>query len=183
VRLSWQPSARLTDGSPAGTPLVYEVLRAATAQAPLAPIARTEAGVTSAVDTKVENDRTYHYAVRAIRREGTAAAEGEPSSRIAATPTDLTPPAAAADLVAIPSQGTVRLSWSPSPDADVSGYVIYRAPAGGAPIRVGSVRVPATTFVDQDVPAGEYRYTVTAQDTSARANESRATNEARVSVP
>jgi hypothetical protein len=48
---------------------------------------------------------------------------------------------------------------------------------------VGSVRVPATTFVDQDVPAGEYRYTVTAQDTSARANESRATNEARVSVP
>jgi hypothetical protein len=183
VRLSWQPTARLTDGSAAGTPLVYEILRAATAEAPLAPITRTEPGVTSVVDRNVENDRTYHYAVRAIRREGTGTAEGEPSSRIAATPTDLTPPAPPADLVAIPSQGTVRLSWSPSPDADVSGYVIYRAPAGGARIRVGSVRVPATTFVDQGVPAGEYRYTVTAQDTSARANESRATNEARVLVP
>jgi hypothetical protein len=183
VRLNWQPTGRLTDGSAAGAPLVYEVLRAATAEAPLAPITRTEPGVTTVVDRNLENDRTYHYAVRAIRREGTASAEGEPSSRIAATPTDVTPPAPPADLVAIPSQGTVRLSWSPSPDADVSGYVIYRAPAGGARIRVGSVRVPATTFVDQDVPAGEYHYTVTAQDTSVRANESRATREARVSVP
>ena len=182
VRLSWRPPTRLSDGSPAGAPLVYEILRAPAADAPLAPVARTEPGATSAVDGGLENDRTYHYAVRAIRQEGAAASEGEASARIAATPTDLTPPAPPADLVAVPSQGTVRLSWTPSPDSDVAAYVVYRAAAGPA-LRVGSVRVPATTFTDRNVPAGDYRYTVTAQDTSVRANESRPTNEVTVTVP
>jgi len=43
--------------------------------------------------------------------------------------------------------------------------------------------VPGTTFTDRDVPPGTYRYVVTAQDTSARANESRHSNEATVTVP
>jgi hypothetical protein len=183
VRLSWRAPARLSDGSPVAAPLVYEILRAPAADAPLAPVARTEPGATSVVDRGLENDRTYHYAVRAIRREGTVAAEGEPSARIAVTPTDLTPPAPAANLVAIPSQGTVRLSWTPSPDPDVAGYVVYRAAGDGPLERVGSVRAPGTTFTDRDVPAGGYRYAVTAQDTSARANESRPTDEAAVTVP
>jgi hypothetical protein len=48
---------------------------------------------------------------------------------------------------------------------------------------VGSVRVPGTTFTDRGLPAGAYRYAVTAQDTSVRANESRPSNEVRVAVP
>jgi hypothetical protein len=48
---------------------------------------------------------------------------------------------------------------------------------------VGSVQPPATTFVDRDVPPGRYRYAVTAQDTSARANESTRSNEVAVTVP
>jgi hypothetical protein len=183
VRLSWRPPARFTDGSPVGTPLVYEILRAPAPDAPLAPVARTEPGVTVATDGGLENDRTYHYAVRAIRREGETAAEGEATTRTAATPTDLTPPAPPADLVGIPSQGTVRLSWTPSPDADVAGYVVYRAGAAGPFERVGSVRVPATTFTDREVPAGQYRYAVTAQDASVRANESRHSNEVGLRVP
>src|SRR2546426_11116476 len=56
------------------------------------------------------------------------------------------------NLVAIPSAATVRLSWSPSPDSDVAGYVVYRATAEGAFVRVGSTRAPTTAFVDRDVP-------------------------------
>jgi len=48
---------------------------------------------------------------------------------------------------------------------------------------VGTVRVPGSTFIDRDVPPGAYRYAVTAQDASARANESRPSNEVRVTVP
>lgn len=183
VRLSWRAPERLTDGSPVGAPLVYEILRSPAPAAPLAPVARTPAGATSATDTGLENDRTYEYAVRAIRQEGSTAAEGEATARIAATPTDLTPPAPPAALVAVPSQRTVRLSWTPSPDTDVAGYVVYRAGADGPFVRVGSVRAPGTTFTDRDVPAGGYRYAVTAQDASVRANESRRSNEASVTVP
>ena len=183
VRLSWQPPVRLSDGNAVGTPLVYEILRAAAPEAPLAPVARTEPGATSAVDRGLENDHVYHYAVRAIRQEGAASAEGEATPRIAATPVDLTPPAPAADLVAVPSPGTVRRSWTPSPDPDVAGYIVYRGGVTGPLVRVGSVRVPGTTFTDRGLPAGAYRYAVTAQDTSVRANESRPSNEVHVAVP
>lgn len=183
VRLTWRPPARLSDGSPVTAPLVYEILRAPAADARLAPVARTEPGVTEAVDRGLENDRAYQYAVRALRQEGAATAQGEASARIVVTPVDLTPPAPAANLVAIPSQGTVRLSWTPSPDPDLAGYVIYRGLLDGPLERVGSVRAPGTTFTDREVPAGSYRYTVRAQDTSASANESRPTPEVTVAVP
>jgi fibronectin type 3 domain-containing protein len=182
VRLAWQPPTRLTDGSEVTAPLVYEVLRAPAADAPFTPVARTPAGGTSAIDRGVENDRTYHYAVRAIRQEGETIAEGPPSTSVAAMPADVTPPAAPTNLVAIPSQGTVRLSWTPSPDADVARYVVYRAVATGRFERIGAVRPPTTTFTDRELKPGTYRYAVAAQDTSARANESPLSNQVTVTV-
>jgi penicillin-binding protein len=99
------------------------------------------------------------------------------------TPVDLTPPAPPRDLVAIPSEGAVRLSWQPSPDADVALYIVYRAAGGGALQRVGSVPPPGTTFVDREVARGTYRYAVTAQDSGVRANEGGRSNEVTVTVP
>jgi predicted small lipoprotein YifL len=183
VSLSWQPSTRLTDGAPATEPLIYEVLRAPAPDAALSPILRTAPGVTTTTDRGLENERTYHYAVRALRLEGTTPIEGEASARVAATPTDVTPPAPPTNLVAIPSQGVVRLSWTPGKDADLSGYVVYRALGSGPFERVGSVRAPSTTFTDRDLPPGTYRYTVTAQDTSVRANQSARSTEVTVTVP
>jgi len=183
ARLHWQPPARLVDGSPVADPMAYEVLRADDVRAEPAPVGRTAPGVTSFEDRGPENDRTYRYAVRAIRMAGAATATGEASARVAVTPVKTTPPAPVADLAALPSRGEVRLSWRPSPEPDVAAYIVYRAGAGASPTRVGSVRPPATTFVDRNVAPGTYRYTVTAQDASARANESRPSNEVTVTVP
>ena len=183
VKLSWQPPARLTDGGPVETPLIYEVLRATTADGPLGVVARTEPGVTTLIDSRLENDRAYYYAIRSVRQEGAAMAQGLTSARVSATPTDVTPPRPATALVAIASERAVRLSWTPSPDPDVIAYVIYRTTRDGSFERVGSVRAPATTFTDRDVAAGAYRYAVTAQDSSARANESLRSNEVSVTVP
>jgi hypothetical protein len=183
ARLSWRRSARLSDGSAVSGPLVYEILRAPSADAPLVPITRTEPDATAATDRGLENDRTYHYAVRAIRQEGATAIEGEPTASVAVTPADVTPPSPPSELVAIPSERTVRLSWSPSPALDVAGYVVYRAQGSGPLQRVGAVRAPGTTFTDRDVPPGTYRYAVTAQDASARANESRPSSAVTVTVP
>lgn len=180
-RLAWQAPTRLADGSPVSGTLTYEVLRAPDAVTEPVVVARTEA--TAVVDRGLVNDRTYQYAVRAVRSEGGATTSSAATPRVAVTPVKTTPPAPPTALAAIPSQREVRLSWTPSPAPDVAVYVVYRAAGGGAFMRVGSVRPPATTFVDRDVPPGRYRYAVTAQDTSSRANESARSNEAAVTVP
>ncbi len=183
ARLAWRPPPRLLDGSPAPAALAYEVLRAAAADGPLTSVARTAAGGLALADRELENDRTYWYAVRAIRAEGGTLAFGVPSARVAVTPRDMTPASAPTNLVAIASEGAVRLSWGAAPESDVSGYIVYRAEAGGAFVRVGSTRAPATTFVDRDVARGTYRYVVTAEDSGAIRNESARSNEATVAVP
>ncbi len=183
ARLTWQPPTRLLDGSAPTGPLAYEVLRATAADAPLAPVARTPAGALALTDRELENDRTYWYAVRAVRTEEGTTAYGAPSGRVTVTPRDMTPPSSPTSLVAIPSEGIVRLAWAASPESDVSGYIVYRADAGGAFVRVGSTQTPTTTFVDRDVPRGTYRYAVTAEDSGAIRNESARSNEVTVTVP
>lgn len=183
ARLSWTAPARLTDGSAVTGSLTYEILRAPSADTPLAALARTTSGATSVADRNLENDRTYYYAVRAIRQEGTTRIEGEPTTTVSVTPVDVTPPSPPTDLVAIPSERTVRLSWTPSTADDVAAHVVYRALGSGPLQRVGAVRVPGSTFTDQNVPPGTYRYAITAQDSGVRANESRPSNEVTVTVP
>jgi fibronectin type 3 domain-containing protein len=183
ARLAWQAPARFVDGTAATGPLAYEVLRATAADAELTPVATAAPGELALTDRGLENERTYAYAVRAVRREGGTTAYSAPSTRVAVTPRKTTPPAPPANLVAIPSEATVRLAWSPSPEPDVAAYVVYRAAARGPFVRVGSTRAPTTVFVDRDVPRGSYRYAVTAQDAASLPNESRHSNEVTVTVP
>jgi hypothetical protein len=183
ARVEWRPPARFVDGSPATGPLTYEVLRAPAADAELTPVATAASDQLALTDHGLENERTYYYAVRAVRTEAGTTAYSAPSARVAVTPRKLTPPSPPANLVAIPSGSTVRLSWSASPEPDVAGYVVYRAAARGPFARVGSTRTPTTTFIDRDVPRGTYRYAVAAQDSAALPNESARSNEVTVTVP
>jgi hypothetical protein len=179
----WDAPTRLVDGSAVSGALGYEVLRAPAADAELTPITRLPIPERALTDRGLENERTYHYAVRAVRLVADTTAYSRPSPRVAVTPRDTTPPAPPTNLVAIPSEATVRLTWNPSPERDVAGYVVYRALGSGAFERVGATRTPDTTFVDRGVARGAYRYVVTAQDAAAIPNESRRSNEARVTVP
>lgn len=183
VRLAWSSPERLRDGSAVVGPLAYDVLRAPSADAPLVPVARAPAGQTTLVDTGVENDRTYWYAVRALRTEAATTAEGPATPRVAATPRDTTPPSAPTALVAVPSEATVRLSWRASPEPDVAGYIVYRTGVAGIAERVGTTQAPDTTFTDRAVPSGTFRYEVSAYDAAARANESARSAPATVAVP
>jgi hypothetical protein len=183
VRLGWRPPASLVDGAASADPLVYEILRAPGADAPLEVVATTPEGATAFVDRGLENERAYGYAVRALRTAQETLARGPLSERLTATPLDTTPPPPPTDLVAVPSEGTVRLVWNPSPERDVVRYLVYRGRAGGPLERVGSTTPPAMTFTDREVPAGEWRYAVTAQDGSSRANESAPSAHVTVTVP
>lgn len=182
VRLSWAASTRFVDGSPAYD-VAYEILRGGSAEAATELVTPTPIDATDFIDRGVENDRTYFYAVRPVRRTFAGLARGEASRPVSATPLDMTPPAAPTELVATATAGLVRLNWKPSPDPDVASYIVYRAAPGAAFARVGSVRTPSTTFADRDVPSGPWRYAVSAQDSSSRANESPRSAEVAVTVP
>src|SRR5439155_1263371 len=176
IELTWTNPPRRVDGGPATGALAYEVLRAAAADTELTAVATAAPGQLALTDRELENEHTYYYAVRAVRTEGGTTAYSAPSARVAVTPRKMTPPSPPANLVAIPSESTVRLSWSPSPEPDVSGYVVYRADARGPFVRVGSTRTPTTTFIDRAVPRGTYRYAVAAQDSASLPNQSGRSN-------
>jgi hypothetical protein len=175
VRLTWQPTT--------SERFVYQILRAPGPDAPFDVVTQTAPGATSYVDRGLENERPYLYAVRALRVARGSLARSDLSERVTAVAVDSTPPAPPTDVVAIPSQGTVRLVWLGSKDPDVGRYIVYRGGEGGPLERVGSTAAPGTTFTDRDVPAGPWRYAVTAQDTSSRANESARSAEVSVVVP
>ena len=183
VRVEWRPPARLQDGARLDEPLVYEILRSTGPDVPLAVVAATVSGATSYVDRSLDNERPYSYAVRSLRTSRGSVARSEASAVATATPIDTTPPRAPTELVGVPSEGEVRLVWMPSPEPDVGRYVVYRGREGAGLERVGSTVAPGTTFVDREVPAGRWRYAVSAQDTSSRANESPRSVEVTVTVP
>ena len=59
----------------------------------------------------------------------------------------------------------MEVSWSPSLEADLASYRIYRSPAGGPPVRLAEVPAPETSFRDTTAPHGaDVSYTVTAVD-------------------
>ncbi len=184
VRLTWQPPPGLIDGGPPRGELAYIVLRGAGADGPLAPVMSEPVTGTTHTDTGLQNETTYRYVVRAVRKEGEATAHGEPSAEATATPVDRTPPAPPTQLIAVPSESAVRLAWTASRTDDVAGYAVYRAVASGAFLRIATTTAINTLYTDRDVRRGErYRYAVTALDRARTPNESGRSNEAEVTVP
>jgi fibronectin type 3 domain-containing protein/predicted small lipoprotein YifL len=181
--LAWGPPAELADGRPLSGTITYEVLRAASPDAAPAPVTKAPIADREYADTKLENEQTYYYSVRAVRAEAAGTAVSEPSAPLALTPRDMTPPSPPTGLVTIATAGSVRLFWEVSPEPDVADYVIYRGAPGAELQRVGSVRAPTTVFVDTGVPAGTYRYAVSAFDAASTPNESPRSAEVSVTVP
>ncbi len=107
--------------------------------------------VTSFQDAGLAPNTEYEYRVSAVNGEGL---EGERSEPARATTLDEPGPPAPADLAASPlGPDQVQLTWT-APDADVTGYNVYR---GGTFIGT----VAATVFVDTGLaPETVYRYAV-----------------------
>ena len=83
------------------------------------------------VDSRATDGASYYYAVAAINSWGL---ESPKSAVLRAPSQDFTPPEPPSGLrvdVSNRSSGVARLSWNPSPSADLSGYRVYRqAPRG-----------------------------------------------------
>jgi predicted small lipoprotein YifL len=184
VTLSWRAPGEFTDGSPARGDLRYLVLRGVGSQRPLATITPEPLATASYTDTGLDNETEYRYAVRAVRVDSRATVTGAPSVVVVARPLEPARPTPPRNLVAVPASGELRLAWTPSPEASVAFYAIYRAAGAGPPIRIATTPAASTTFVDRDVrPGATYRYTVTAIDDAHRPNESAPSNQVTVTLP
>ena len=77
-------------------------------------------------------------------------------------------------------QHKVTLSWKASP-SPIVGYNVYRRGTSGV-VRLNLEPVPATTYIDTTVQAGETYFYVT-KAVNAKGTESTPSNEVRVDVP
>jgi hypothetical protein len=166
VVLSWSPP------EDAGTNLEYQVMR------------REAGGVTERLgpgpltgttfsDTRIRQEREYCYSVVPYRRDGSVVMEGTATDELCARAQDRTPPEAPAGLLAVPASEGVSLTWLPATAPDVRGYNIYRAEKNRAFTRLNAEPVDAARYRDTTAgPGVEYRYRVTAVDSSQSGNES-----------
>jgi hypothetical protein len=183
VTLSWRAPAQFMDGSPTGGDLRYIVVRGVGSTGPLAAITREPITATSYTETGLENETAYRYAVRAVRVDPRATVTGAQSVVVAVRTVETARPTPPRNLVAVPSGGAFRLAWTPSPEANIALYAVYRAIGAGSLVRIGTTPASNTTYVDGNArPGVTYRYVVTAIDDARRPNESAPSNEVTVTA-
>ena len=137
---------------------------------------------TQYTDLNVENEKTYFYSVRAVKRVVKTEIEGKGSLGIPVTPTDLIPPNSPMGLVAIPIRDGIELTWRKNQEGDLLGYYVYRREQGEEEFkRLNESPLTKETYLDTHVELGQdYEYALTAVDNSVRKNESPRSEEVSV---
>lgn len=106
------------------------------------------------------------YQIRAVRGEGTAAVESDPTPPFCFNAVDVFPPAAPTGLSATAGEDGISLIWDSNIDIDLGGYLVLRGTPGDATLtRLTGRPIAAARYTDSDVVAGRrYVYTVVAVD-------------------
>ena len=152
------------------------------------PVASYDAPMNAVpITATVFEDRTigggprYCYVVRAALSVDPLV-ESAPSNEVCVDIKDVAPPAPPAGVATLVGADAVEVSWSPSAEADLAGYRVYRAAEGGAPERMAEVAATDTKWRDPAPGRGAPRlYTVTAYDRAG--NESAPSRPAEGHLP
>jgi hypothetical protein len=87
---------------------------------------------------------------------------------------DISPPAAPTGLAVVPRERGLEVVWTPSTDADVAAYRVYREGPGEPRRRLAEIPAGGSAWTDEAAkPRVAYRYSLTAVDQAG--NESAAT--------
>ena len=168
VRVTWQ--------GPAGQ---YKVFRRAEGDADFAPAATIDGG--EWVDSSTEYGKRYVYVVQLVQKTGAGEAQSDLSEPAEVTPIDQFAPAVPAGLNAIAAVDHIELVWERNTEADMAGYRLYRAAAGGPLEKIAEI-AEAPSYSDRKVePGKQYRYTVSAFDRSG--NESKQSEPVEITAP
>jgi hypothetical protein len=143
-----------------GPALVYRKKSGGAYDAPLE--AKPSAGA-SYRDASVAPGESWCYVVRAVASTEPLV-ESLPSSEACVSVRDVFAPAAPTGVAALAAGGVVDVSWSPSTEADLAAYRVYRS-EGGEPQKLAELPAAETRFRDDTAVVGPtYSYTVTAVD-------------------
>jgi len=146
----------------------YEVFRSTTPSGAYG-LAIASPTASSYTDTAVENGTTYYYVVKAIdSSENVSTATTE----VSATPADTTPPDAPTGLEATAGDQSVSLNWDDNDEADLVGYLVYRAADGTTFILLNSEPVPSSSYLDEDSLENGITYTYKVKAVDEVPNES-----------
>ena len=151
-----------------------------TPDSPLALLTPEPRPGTAFADTTVAQDQTYCYVARVVTSPDPLVESGD-SPEACVEVKDIFAPAPPTGLAALLQEDEVEVSWSPSADADLAGYRLYRASAGGAPERVAEVPAGQTTARDRPPAGAVHAYTLTTVD--HKGNESAPSASASVRRP
>ena len=147
------------------------MLRSTSANGPFYYIATATSN--SYQDSSVVGGNTYYYEVEAyvwvnVSNGGTVGQMSLPSLPVKVILS--APPAAPANLLGVPGNGLVTLSWSAS--AMATSYNVYRATANAGPY-TKLANVSTTSYLDRSVTNGTmYYYYVTAVNASGESSNS-----------
>ncbi len=119
--------------------------------------------VSSWEDTSATPGEELCYVVRTVHATEPLVESG-PSTEACVKVRDISPPQAPLGLSVLERDAAAELSWSPSPEADLASYRVYKAAPGGEPVRLAEVPAAETAFRDPAPRSGAVVYTLTAVD-------------------
>ncbi len=123
---------------------------------------------TNFIDTGVENNTNYYYRITAL---DVAGYESGYSENISVTPMTNAPPIIPRGLKAIGFNHKVKLTWTPNPESDIAGYVLYRALSAYSTYSNISGLIVNTAYTDSTAGNGtNYFYKLQAVDTISQTN-------------
>jgi len=157
-----------------GAPSPVQLYRAApAAEFGEKPYRTLPAGSSTFLDEAAEVGSEYRYEIRFGRADDPNRCESA-SAPASATRIDVFPPARPAGLAAAAEEKLIRLFWTPGPELDIAGYLVYRSDGPREPFHLlTATPIPATTYADTDVRRGtRYTYVVSAVDGASIPNES-----------
>lgn len=172
VILEWQEVKTLASGAETSDVVGYFIWRSdpeGERQLNMRPISEV-----TFTDKTVEKGKPYGYKVQAVRNVQKTLAGGDYSQIVSATPKDTAPPAPPTELRGISQEEGAYITFSPSPDEDVEGYVVYRKLKGpdSSWVQVSQELIVEKSYTDGGALKGEtYLYRMQSVDTSGNASE------------
>jgi Fibronectin type III domain len=143
------------------------------------------------LDKDAALDNTYTYMAQRIARLTLSGHSIEvasaPSETITVNARDIFPPSVPSGLVTVasPDEHVIDLSWSPNPESDLAGYIVYRRESGSnpTPARISPAQpVPTPSFRDSNArPGTRYAYSISSIDQDG--NESARSPEVEETLP
>jgi hypothetical protein len=160
ITVVWQPP----DSIPDDVTLGYHVYEPADVPKRLTTAQLED---TAFEDKRIEWGAERCYVVRSVQTVEDLKLESEASPETCVKLVDTFPPAAPEGLTVVAAVGAMNLIWNPNAEADLAGYVLWRAiPAEGTLTAITPAPIKETTFLES-VPAGtRVAYAVQAVDTA-----------------